>query len=239
MTELANEETKDATTSPTESEESTEQQISESEETSETETDETKPGFKPIEKRGPPPSWERFNEVYGQMKRLDRLALQLLEERKTQKPEKREPEEEPDYNSFTPKQLVDYVRKTNRRDMEEVLSKTLTPLQEQAKTRAASDSISRASAKYKDFFDYRESMIEIAERHPTLDAEEVYLIASGKKGEAGEKIMTRVKEKVEQKKNALTTRRSSLAPKITTSQGFKTVREGALAAAKELGFNID
>lgn len=202
------------------------------------ETGKEKPGFKPGSPRTVP--IERFNEIYGQMRRLDRLAMQLLDERKTQKPvEKREPEVEPDYDSFTPKQLVDHIRKTTRQDLKEVLAETLTPMQERDKVRAASDSISQAASKYADFFDYRDVMIEVAERHPQLDAEEVYLIASGKKGPAADKIMARVKEKVEQKKNALTTRRSSLSPKLTKSQSFKSVREGALAAAKELGYDVE
>ena len=224
----------------TEPVESTEQEVVTSEE--EGEQSEEEPGKKPEFKPSSPKTVpiERFNEIYGQMRRLDRLAMQLLEERKTQPATpRREPEVDPDYDSMTPKQLVEYIRKSNRRDLEEVLSQTLVPMQERDKARIASDSLSKAAAKYPDYWEHREPMIEMAEKHPELDAEEVYLLVAGKKGIAGDKIMTRVKEKVEQKKSALTTRRSSPASKTTTPQGFKTVREGALAAAKELGFDVE
>ena len=183
----------------------------------------------------------RFNEVWGQMRRFERLASQLLEERKDLMAQKQPaPEEKPiDFDNMTPKQLVEYVESRAEKRAQEILDKTVGPMQERNNAKEVRESILQASVKYPDFEQYIQDMIPIANAHPTLNAEEVYLLASGQKGAAGDKILTRLKEKVAQKKNALTEHRSSPASRQGKVQKFSSVREGALAAAKELGFDVE
>lgn len=183
----------------------------------------------------------RFNEVWGQMRRLERLASQLLEERKDFMQQKAPPkqEEEVNFDNMTPKQLVEYVESRAEKRAQEILEKTITPFQERTRAKEVSDSINQAIVKYPDFLSYKDDMIDLANAHPTLDAEEVYLLASGRKGEAGGKILSRLKDKVAQKKSALTEHRSSPASRQGKVQKFSTIREGALAAARELGFDVE
>jgi hypothetical protein len=218
--------------------ETSEQEQEEKEQVPEVQEEEEKKEPEKIRQQSRTVPIERFNEVYGNMRRLERLATQLLDEKKAERAKPKENEVEPDYDSMTPKELVTYIRKVQKQDLREALDETLTPMKEQTQLRAAQESIEYAANKYKDFFSYKPEMIELADRYPNLDAESLYLIASGKKGAAGEHIMQRLKDKVTQKKNALTEHRSSAASRQTTQKEFKSVREGALAAAKELGYDV-
>ena len=183
---------------------------------------------------------QRFNEVWGQMRRLERLSQQLLEERKSfTEQSTKKPEPEPDYDQMTPKELVGHITQQVGRVIDDRLSKTLTPLQEDRRLEQATASITHAASKYPDFWDFKEQMIEVAERHPTLSAEQAYLLASGNKGAAGDKILDDLQTRIKKKKQALTEKRSSPVSRQTKERQFGSVREGALAAAKELGFDVE
>lgn len=234
-----NVEKEESQTSETSGQEQEEQKEQVSEQQEQEEVEEPEKGPEKIRQSSKTVPLERFNEVYGQMRRLERLATQLLEEKKVERAQpKKEVEPEPDWDSLTPKEFAAEVRKRNRQDFQEILDQSLTPIKESTQLDAAKRSIDFAATKYKDFFDFKPEMIELADQYPNLDAESLYLIAAGKKGAAGEHIMQKLKDKVTQKKNALTERRSSGASRTTTQKEFKNVRDGALAAAKELGYDV-
>jgi hypothetical protein len=221
---------------------------SQTEETTEEETEQTSTEGTQEEKEEKKPSPSetvpigRFNEVWGQMRRFERLASQLLEEKKADLDKVSQPtpkEEVIDFDNMTPKQLVELVEKRAEKRAQEIVEKTLGPMQQKTQAKEINASIGAAQAKYPDFWDYKDDMIELANAHPTLNAEEVYLLASGQKGLAGDKLLGRLKSKIDQTKRGLTERRSSPASRQGKVEKYGTVREGVLAAAKELGYNVE
>ncbi len=100
--------------------------------------------------------------------------------------------------------------------------------------RAAAD-IQATSKKYADFWDYRMEMADIAERHPSLSAEQCYLLATGNTQAVKRSVAEQTKKKLALKKAARTETRSTSGEKVTERKEFKTVKEAGLAAAKKLG----
>jgi len=178
----------------------------------------------------------RFNEVYARMKELERTLVQLVgAQQQPQPPPPVEKEQLPDFDSMTPAEVAHWTLKQTQRLVDDAVRRAVQPVVSTVEATRVSREIKEAEAKYPDFWDYREQMIELAQRHPTLTAEEVYHLAKRDEGAVKRSVMKRVKASIEKKKAAKTETRSSPAEKVLESTQYKNVKEAALAQAKKLG----
>ncbi len=208
------------------------------EESIEAEPEEVEPG-----KSEKPPSKfipkRRFDEVYGESKQKDRvieyLTGLLKQTQQTPAPEKEVPETLPDFEEMTNKELALWMVNKLGDKIDKTISSKVSPVLEQSELERATRDIDQTARKYQDYFDYRDEMINIAKRHPSLNAEEVYRLAKGDKEAVAKSVTQRMKQKVQQKKNAKVEKHSSPAAKMDTKKEYKTVREAALAVAEKLG----
>ena len=215
--------------------------VEEGEESQQTEAEEAEPGEGETEEapkttRSQTVPLQRFNEVYGRMKELERALTDVARGVvKQPRPQAQPAPPPPDLDSFTNTELANYVLQNLRGDMRQIIQETVGPVASSVEMSRVSSDIQQTSAKYPDFWDYRDKMIEISNRHPTLTAEETYLLASGNPASAKKAVMNRVKQQMATKKAARTEMRSSPSEKTVENKEFKTVKEAGLSVAKKLG----
>lgn len=180
----------------------------------------------------------RFNEVWRKLKTAERTleALIAQQQQLTQPTPKEEKIEMPDLDAMTPKEQAQWLLKTVGEMMHKTVSQYIEPIRYESKLERAQREVQECIAKYPDYLDYRDKMIELAEKHPTLSAEEVYFLAKGDKGAVAKSVVKRVQEKTALKKKAKVETRSSSAAKVEESAPqFKNAKEAAMAVAKKLG----
>jgi hypothetical protein len=178
---------------------------------------------------------QRFNEVYGRMKELERTLLEVAKEGRRPAPQQQQVVPPPDFDTMTNAELANYIMTQVGTKVGDIINKTVMPVQSQVEADRTARDIQATASKYPDFWDHREKMIALAERHPTLTAEEAYHLASGNPTALKKSIAQRVNAQVAKKKAARTEMRSSPAEKVAENTQYKTVREAGLAAAKKLG----
>ena len=211
------------------------------EETPEEETVEAEEGEEevPAKKSTKTVPIERFNEVYGKMKEMERYVQFIANQQKAKpEPQAEKPEPLPDLDEFTNKELFAYTIKTLGKEMRGALKEAVNPLTQfvdSSRQERADRDVAGVAATHSDYFDYAEPMIAISNRNPGLTAEEVYFLAKGDKGAVTKSVVARQKEKMLVKKKANVEKRSSSVDKITENKEFKTVRDAGLAMAKKLG----
>lgn len=177
----------------------------------------------------------RFNEVYGRMKELERTLLEVAKSRPEPEQRAMPAAPPPDLDTFTNRELADYILQAVGSSVQKYVKDSVTPIASRVDTERVSRDIQETATKHQDFWDYREKMIEISTRHPSLSAEEVYFLASNNPAEAKKSAARRVAAQVAKKKAARTEMRSSPSEKVTEQKEYKSVREAGLAAAKKLG----
>jgi hypothetical protein len=218
-------------------EEGAEEEVVEAEE-EEVEGGEKKPLPIPKEKSVP---LSRFNEVYGKMRQFER-ALQIREEL-DRRERRREPEkvkekeiELPDFEQMDEKQKALWILKAVKETVRSEVAESVGPV--------ISDAQKQTAARHKDYVDYATPMTELANRHPDLNAEEVYQLAKSlsnpgaqakSEKEKTAKIAKTLKDKVALKKKANTERRTSRSESVSEKKEFKTVRDAGLEIAKKIG----
>ena len=177
----------------------------------------------------------RFNEVYGRMKELERLVKDMAVSSQTKPPAPIE-DELPDFEQMSSKDIAKWNLGQIRKTVQSVVNESIGPVLNNTKEEKARRIIEEAARKYPDFYDYKESIIELAQKHPTLTPEEAYLLASGKSGSAKKAIAKRLQARVNLKKSAKTETRSTPGERTTEKEPqFKSVKEAAIAQAKKLG----
>ena len=98
-----------------------------------------------------------------------------------------QPEPEPDFDPDTASQreLVEYVTKKVSSLIEQKVGEVDKQIKRQdyeSQYEKAQREVQETMKKYPDFTNYRMDMIEIAKRHPSISAEEAYLLAKAKAG---------------------------------------------------------
>jgi len=182
----------------------------------------------------------RFNEVWKKLKTTERALEMLLQGQQQFAPPQQPPQppkvEVPDFDAMTPKEQAQWLLKTVEDMVQKTIAQHVEPIRQETAVERAAREVQACMQKYPDYLDYREEMIKIAERHPTLNAEEVYLLAKGDKGTVAKSVAKRVLEKTQLKKKAKVETRSSSAAKVVESEPkFKNVREAAENIAKKMG----
>jgi hypothetical protein len=226
-------------------EEGAEEEVVEAEE-EEVEGGEKKPLPIPKEKSVP---LSRFNEVYGKMRQFER-ALQIREEL-DRRERRREPEkvkekeiELPDFEQMDEKQKALWILKAVKETVRSEVAESVGPVISDAQKQAAWMDVKETAARHKDYVDYATPMTELANRHPDLNAEEVYQLAKSlsnpgaqakSEKEKTAKIAKTLKDKVALKKKANTERRTSRSESVSEKKEFKTVRDAGLEIAKKIG----
>lgn len=108
---------------------------------------------------------------------LDPEYAEFMTERKNGKKdaEKKvdEEDEEADLDGMTPKQLTKYMLG----EVQKMIHKEVSPLQSNIEVDKAMQDIERTAAKHEDFWDYKESMYNLAKSNPKLSAEQCYVLA--------------------------------------------------------------
>ncbi len=202
--------------------------------TAETEEVETEEATPPQKKAETIPL-QRFNEVYGRMKELERTLLEVAKAERRPAPQQQPAAPPPDFDTMTNAELANYIMTQVGSKVGEIMQKTVAPVQSQFEADRTARDIQTTAIKYPDFWDHRDKMIEIAERHPTLTAEEAYHLASGNPAAVKKSMATRINAQVAKKKAARTEMRSSPAEKVAENTQYKSVKEAGYAAAKKLG----
>ena len=221
-------------------EEASAEETTEEETPEEVEAEEGEAEVEPVSKKTPKMvPMERFNEVYGKMKQMERYLQHLAAQPQQQpKPEPVKEEPLPDLDELTNKELYSFILKNLGKEMKGALKEAVSPLAEFVDTsrqERADREVAGFSASHPDYFDYADKMIEISNRNAQLTVEEVYLLAKGDKGAVTKSVVKRQKEKMLAKKKANVEKRSTSEGKITENTEFKTVREAGIAMAKKLG----
>jgi len=181
----------------------------------------------------------RFNEIYHKNKELERVLEQVLTDQQQlsaafqQAQQKSAPP--PDFESMTNTELVQYLIQKSRQDTNQAVNSAVMPVASAVRMENLDKEIQKAATSHKDFWDYRDKMIEISNQHPTLSAEETYQLASGNKDAVKKSILQRTSDQAKRKQAAKTETRSSPAAKVSENTQYKTTREAGLAVAKKLG----
>lgn len=183
--------------------------------------------------------YKRFSEIYGRYKELERLTTALLQgqQKQTDSRTEKEPQKLPDFDTMSPSETVKWTLQAVAALVEDKVGRSVKPLQESVAVREASVEIEKVAAAHPDYWTHYEKMYDLAQRHPTLSAEEVYFLATGNKKALLKSVSDGLKKKVGQKKDAQTETRSTSAGKQTEVKTFKTVRDAALDVAKKLGMS--
>lgn len=178
----------------------------------------------------------RFNEVYGRMKELERIVVDLTHDARERPRRKEESEEEfPDFERMTPKEIAKWNQNQIRKTVKDVVSELVEPVMKSSKEDRALKMIEAAAAKYPDFYDYKDTILDYGRKHPTLTPEEAYILAKRDNPAAMKSVAKRLQDKVKQKKAARTETRSTPGEKTVENPVFKNVKEAAYAQAKKLG----
>ena len=230
---------------PLEEETSEEQQQSEEEEGSQEEVAEVEEGEEQEEvettksKRG---SFQaRINELYREKKDLERVLTQLVGQiDKVTARNAPTPKEEvlPDFNLMTNAELAIYNSDQLRKSEERILSAVkgdLGAVTSRLSERDISSELQATASEFKDFRNFLPEMIDLSEKHPTLNARQVYFLASGNKDALKRSVVLGIKSQIDKKKAARVERRSSTVEQSLENKKFKNVKEAGIAAARKLG----
>ncbi len=178
----------------------------------------------------------RFNEVYGRMKELERLVKDMAVATKDEVARRPAPEEElPDFDHMTSKDIAKWNLAQIKKTVQEVVNSSIGPVVNSSKEEKALRMIETAAKKYPDFYDYKEAIIEMGQKHPTLTPEEAYLLASGNGIAAKKAVAQRLQANMKLKKSAKTETRSTPAERNVEKTEFKNIKEAAIYQAKKLG----
>jgi hypothetical protein len=185
---------------------------------------------------------ERFNEVYGKMKQMERYLAQVAahqpERQAAPAPREEEIAMPEDLEDLTNKELFSLMRQVLTKDVKGALKEAVSPFSTFVGTvqqERADKEVAQVAAANADYFDYADQMVEIANRNPQLSAKEVYLLAKGDTAAVQKSVVKRVKAKMDQKKKANVEKRSTSVDKIDEKKEFKSVRDAGLAMAVKLG----
>jgi hypothetical protein len=198
----------------------------------EEEIEEEKPKSVPI---------SRFNEVYAKMRNLER-AVEILQAQPKKEPPKVEIKT-PDFENMTEVQKAEWILKSVSDLVDSKINEKVGPVISKAELESANRDVQQTAAKHADFKDYTSVMIDIANRHPSLGAEEVYQLAKalnpGKKTEGEKKqlvdLAKKAKAKMVLKKKANVEKRSSARERLEEKKEYKGTRDAGLAVAEKLG----
>lgn len=180
----------------------------------------------------------RFNEIYREKKDLERMLEKVLADQQQLAAAFQQSQQRaippPDFESMTNTELVQHLIQQNREAINQAVNTSVMPVASAVRMESLDREIRACQTKHTDFESYREKMIEIANRHPTLSAEETYQLASGNKDAVKKSVTDRVAQmKLKQKAKVET--RSSPAAKVSENTQYKNTREAGLAVAKKLG----
>lgn len=87
-------------------------------------------------------------------------------------------DEEPDFENMTKKDLVQFILTA----IDGKVHKAVQPVAQDAAVVRAQQQVKEASAKYPDYWDFKDAMVEIATKTPNLTAEDCYHLAKGRNG---------------------------------------------------------
>ena len=180
----------------------------------------------------------RINQLYREKKEMERYIQGLLTERERSfvPPAQQEREEEPpDFTMMEPAQISSWIGNKIKDEVGKIVKEQITPLRTQVTSDATKADIKTTAKKYPDFWDYQSEMVAFAERHPTLNAEEVYLLATKQPGAVKKSILNRVKEKTALKKAARTEKRTTPSSSALPQKKIKNWKDIGKAVAEEMG----
>jgi hypothetical protein len=184
----------------------------------------------------------RFQEVNGRMRQLEK-AVQILQAEKQATAPKKEAVTLPNFEEMNEQQKAEWLLKSVGELVESKINARVGPAEEARKQETANADVLATAKKHPDYSVYGTVMVDIANRHPSLGAEEVYQLAVAmnpkKRTEAQKKtaveIAQKAKAKMTLKKKANVEKRSSAREKISEKTEYKGVRDAGLALAEKLG----
>jgi len=185
----------------------------------------------------------RFNKVYREMKEMERYLQAMVTEREQLLTELRrgpkEVEPEVDWDAMTPGEMANKIQQNTTKTIEEVVTavmqREIAPMKSNLSLEAARKDMSVTAEKYEDYWDYKEPMIEIANAHPDLTAEEVYFLASRNPKKVKESVTKRMNETIKKKKKAITEKHSSPSTTTAVQKRFTSVKD----IARQVMENMD
>jgi len=183
----------------------------------------------------------RFNELYREKKDLERVVMQLVGQiDKVAAQNAPTPKEEvlPDFNLMTNTEMATWNMGQLNKIKDEILSAVkgdIGAVTSKLGERDIATELQATAAEFKDFRNFLPEMIDLAERHPTLNARQVYFLASGNKDALKRSVVSSIKGQIDKKKAARVERRSSTAEQSVENKKFKTVKEAGIAAARKIG----
>jgi len=199
----------------------------------------------PEEKEAPEPEAKsvpltRFNEVYGKMRQLERAIEILQKDKETPAPKKKEM---PNFDEMSEAAKAQWLLDSVAELVDGKINAKIGPVISKAEFEAANRDVQETAKRHPDYADYGPLMIDIANRHPNLNAEEVYQLTVAlnpkKKGAVDKKNLLdrakKAKDKVALKKKANVEKRSSAREKLSEKIEYKGVRDAGIAIAEKLG----
>jgi hypothetical protein len=230
---------------PAPKEEAVEEVVEEEPEEAEDEEAEASEEEEPEEEEAPVPEAKsvplaRFNEVYGKMRQLERAIEILQKDKETPVPKKKEM---PNFDEMSEAAKAQWLLDSVAELVDGKISAKIGPVMSKAELEAANRDVQETAKRHPDYADYGPLMIDIANRHPNLNAEEVYQLTVGlnpkKKGAVDKKNLLdrakKAKDKVALKKKANVEKRSSAREKLSEKIEYKGVRDAGIAIAEKLG----
>ena len=94
---------------------------------------------------------------------------------------------------LSPQEMIDYLEAK----MEGRIAAAIQPIANNQIVAQAQQQVAAASGKYTDYWDYKDEMLQIAQRHPTITADEAYWMAKGRGGEKKAEPAKKVAPKTE------------------------------------------
>lgn len=139
----------------------------------------------------PAPDWGKFTESLNNIPAAIQAEMrQQLGEMKGLRQDvaaltpKEAPAELPDFDSMTQSEVVQYLQEHNATLIRDAVREALTPLAEQFTTFQRSvvedqgkRTVDQMKAENKDFADWKDDMISLAQQHPSLDIPSLYRLA--------------------------------------------------------------
>ena len=230
---------------PAPKEEAVEEVVEEEPEEAEDEEAEASEEEEPEEEEAPVPEAKsvplaRFNEVYGKMRQLERAIESLQKDKETPAPKKKEM---PNFDEMSEAAKAQWLLDSVAELVDGKINAKIGPVISKAEFEAANRDVQETAKRHPDYADYGPLMIDIANRHPNLNAEEVYQLTVGlnpkKKGAVDKKNLLdrakKAKDKVALKKKANVEKRSSAREKLSEKIEYKGVRDAGIAIAEKLG----
>lgn len=136
-------------------------------------------------------------------------------------------EKQPDFDNMKMGEIVGHIKKDVGAAIsasQEASKAEITKLGRMVEGIIVSQDVDKVAGKYPDFYDYRESMVELSKKNPQLAAESLYKLA--KFGKIEQDI---------NKKNTVAAGDEHKKPDDVSKKEFKTTEEAASAAAEDLG----